>query len=290
MPRLPDPVRRRGRSLRIQAGRGARRLTADRRVLPDALLIGAQKSGTTSLSRYLLDHPDVRGADTGEVHFFDDRFDDRFDRGERTYRRHFPLEAEIAWAARSGPRPVVFEKSPKYLFHPRVPERVASMLPDAKLLVLLRDPVDRAISQHRMMVHGGREPASLAEAIELEPARIGPELELVASGHAEMVDSMSAFYSYVARGRYAEQLDRWTRHFDRGQMLVLRAEDLYGDPHTTYPRVLRFLGLAPHEPEFKVWHRGRITDPVDPADRARLAELFAEPNRRLADEWGITWG
>ena len=123
MPGLPDPVRRRGRSLRIQLGRGARRLTADRRVLPDALLIGAQKSGTTSLSRYLLEHPDVRGADTGEVHFFDDRFG----QGERAYRQHFPLEVEIEWAARSGPRPVVFEKSPKYLFHPRVPERVASM-------------------------------------------------------------------------------------------------------------------------------------------------------------------
>ncbi len=285
MARLPDPVRRRGRSIAIQLGRGARRLTADRRALPDALLIGAQKSGTTSLSKYLLAHPDVRGADTGEVHFFDDRFDD----GELAYRRHFPLVAELDRAARSGRRPIVFEKSPKYLFHPRVPERAASVVPDAKVLVLLRNPVDRAISQHRMMVHGGREPASLAEAIEQEPARIVPELELVTSGHAEMVNSMSAFYSYVARGRYAEQLDRWAQRFDREQMLVLRAEDLFGDPPPTYAKVLRFLGLAPHEPDFTVWHKGRITDPVDPADRARLAELFAEPNRRLADEWGIAW-
>lgn len=279
--RLPP----RARNLEVHLRRVARRATAERRALPDALLIGAQKSGTTSLSRYLRSHPDVRSSVDGEVHYFDDRFH----RPVRTYRAQFPLDLELERAARRGPRPVVFEKSPKYLFHPQVPARAASVVPRAKLLVLLRNPVDRAISQHRMNVHGGREPLSLAAAIEAEPARIGPELELVEGGHLEMVNSMSAFYSYVARSRYAEQLARWEQHFSRDQMLVVRAEDLFTEPEPTYDRILAFLGLAPHRPEFKVWHPGRITDPVDPADRARLERALAASTERLAAEWDIRW-
>ena len=120
--------------------RVARRASADLRALPDFVIIGAQKAGTTSLWRYLVEHPQIVGPTEKEIHFFDARFD----RGARWYRARFPLRASLRRGAR-----LTFEASPYYLAHPFVPARVRAMLPDAKLVVLLRDPVERAWSHYR---------------------------------------------------------------------------------------------------------------------------------------------
>ena len=100
---------------------------------------------------------------------------------------------------------------------------------------------------------------------------------------------MSATYSYVARGLYADQLDRWAEHLPRERMLVRRAEDLFERPGEVYADVLDFAGLAPHAPEFRAWHSAGGRAEVDPAVRAALERAFEEPNRRLAERWGISW-
>src|SRR5436189_26280 len=121
------------------------------RPLPDFLILGAQKAGTTALYAYLRWHPQVTGPSFKEVSFFDRHYA----RGERWYRAHLPVRR----------RAVVGEASPSYLFHPLAPERVARMLPEARLIALLRNPVDRAFSHYQHEVALGREQLSFEDAL-----------------------------------------------------------------------------------------------------------------------------
>ncbi len=130
-----------------------RHLTAPFRVLPDFVVIGAQRSGTTSLYNNLVEHPQIASCIRKEVHYFDAYFE----RGSYWYRGHFPRAAELRRLARRHGAPVLTgEATPMYLFDPPCRRRLAELVPDAKLLVLLRDPVAREYSQYQVRVvrHG----------------------------------------------------------------------------------------------------------------------------------------
>jgi hypothetical protein len=241
------------------------------RALPDFLILGAQKAGTTALYTYLRRHPQISGPVFKEVSFFDRHYV----RGERWYRAHLPI--------RHGG--IVGEASPSYLFHPQAPERVARMVPDARLIVLLRNPVDRAFSHYQHEVAFGREELSFEEAIARESERMDGELE-------RMLADPSYFsyawwnYTYLARGRYAEQLERWLAAFPREQLLVLLTDELAEDTPGTYRSVLRFLEVDEHGLDSYPRVFEREYAELDPAVRAKLEDEFAEPNRRLADLLG----
>jgi hypothetical protein len=130
---------------------------------------------------------------------------------------------------------------------------------------------------------------SFAEAIEAEPDRIRTHLAQIVDGTASAGGGPANLYSYVARGRYAEQLDRWLQYYPRERLLVLRSEDLLTDPESTYRKVLAYLELADHQPAFTRYNAARKPYAVDPEVREKLDELFAEPNRRLEQEYGIAW-
>jgi hypothetical protein len=281
--RLPEPIRRAKAQIRPLY----RKLTNARRGLPDFVIIGAQKAGTTSLMRYLQSHPDVVSEPgVGEVHFFDNNWQ----RGEHYYRAHFPLRRTIERRHQhSGHETVTGEKSPFYLFHPLVPERAHRIIPNVKLVVLLRNPVQRAASQHRMNTNMGIETLALKEAIEAEPARIEPSFREISAGGSFTSGLPAARFSYVSRGRYVEQLHRWLAFYPREQLLILRSEDLADDPETTFATTLEYLGLAPHRPEFVQHNRARRAYAIEPEVAARLEELLREPNQRLAEEFGISW-
>jgi hypothetical protein len=236
---------------------GLRRVRGHEGRLPDFLIIGAQKSATTSLYRYLCEHPAVEPALVKEVHFFDHSFR----RGPGWYRRHF---RDAAASAAYGRR-LTGEASPYYLVHPAVPARVAAMLPDVRLIVLLRDPVARAISHYHHEFRRGFESLGLMEALEQEETRIQGEAErLCTDPHYRSY----AFehYTYKARGRYAEQLARWMRHFETDQLLVLEAEHLQAAPLETLDRVAAFLGLESWRPNVAARHNpggvARVPQPV----------------------------
>jgi hypothetical protein len=263
VPRIPEPVRKVVRN----AIWGFGRVTARWRPLPDFLVIGAQKAGTTALYAYLRWHPAVTGPSWKEVSFFDRHWW----RGERWYRGQFPL--------RSAGR-LVGEASPSYLFHPLAPERVRSLLPDARLIALLRDPVERAYSQYQHEVALGREPLSFEDALEAEEERTRGEVErLVADPRAFSRDWWD--HTYAARGLYAEQLERWLAVFPRNQLLVVATDELGEKPAETYAAVLSFLGVEPHTLDDYPRVFDRSYAPMRPETRAALAERFAEPNRRL---------
>ncbi len=266
----------------------ARRGTAPARALPDFLLIGAQKAGTTSLYAYLVAHPDVRAAARKEVHYFDLGFTRGAELGEGWYRSMFPLRARLALEQRAthGGPVLTGEASPYYLFHPMAPQRAAALVPDARLLVLVRDPVERAWSHYRHEVAAGREPLDLAAALDAEPQRLaGAEEDLRAGVDSEPTRAHRRF-AYVGRGRYAEQLCAWLGHFPRDQVLVLTAEDLFERPEPTWQAAVDFLGLrAVPPPRFQVHNQGAASE-LDPDVRDRLARTFAGPNAELAQLLG----
>lgn len=292
---LPVPAylfyRRRLTDLKTLAGRNPGR----GRVLPDFIIIGAAKCGTTSLYGALADHPfvvpcvteDGHFDKTKEVHFFDYSFY----RGEDWYRSHFPTAEERAAFAREHGRPFLTgEASPSYISHLWAPGRVRQMLPDVKLLAIFRNPVDRAYSQFKMTWREGEEDIeSFLEATEREDERLAPELERLAAD--PWYNSWDyGCWSYLSRSRYAEQVERWLELFPREQLLFLKAEDLFADPGPTIDAAYDFLGLPPHHPaQPAVLNAARYeTMPADA--RAALTEYFRPHNERLYELVGIDFG
>jgi len=239
--------------------------------LPDFLILGAQKAGTTALYAYLRWHPQITGPSFKEVSFFDRHYA----RGERWYRAHMPVR-------RGG---IVGEASPSYLFHPSAPERVARMLPGARLIALLRNPVDRAFSHYQHEVALGREELSFEDALAREDERMVGEVERMLRDPAYFSYAWWN-YTYAARGRYAEQLERWFGSFPSEQLLVLLTDELAADTGATYERVLEFLGVDARGLDSYPRIFEREYAGMDPATRSQLQDEFAEPNRRLAELLG----
>ena len=174
----------------------AGRLTSRARMLPGFLIVGAQRCGTTSMYRTLSQHPAVLKAVLHKgVHYFDMNYE----RGMSWYRAHFPLQP------RDQPGPQAFESSPYYLFHPLAAERIARDLPGVRLLVLVRDPVERAYSAHAHETARGFETEPFERALELETTRLAGEEERMAADPG-YVSLSHQHHAYCARGRYAEQL------------------------------------------------------------------------------------
>lgn len=248
-----------------------RRLTAGSRGLPDALIIGAQKAGTTSLFQYLVQHPSVLAPAVKEVHYFDLNFE----RGERWYRAHFPRRGELAGGM------LTVDASPYYLVHPLAPERAAATLPRAKLIALVRNPVDRAWSHHQHEIRAGRETLSFEEAVDRESERTdGAEQRLRDEpGH---YDWNHHRYTYLRRGQYVDQLERWVEQFGREQLLVLQSEWLFEEPVAATAEVCRFLGLPDRPLErYEAFYAGGYTTQMPAELRARLVEHFEPFNRDL---------
>ena len=247
---------------------GVRGLTAGRRQWPDFIIIGAQRAGTTSLTKWLYSHPQVEPARTREVHFFDLNYD----RGLRWYRSNFPIRREGQ---------VTGESTPYMLFHPLAPERAARDLPDTtRFIVLLRDPVERAISQYWLNRRRHHETESFSRALELEPERLAGQEEIVRSGRRS--DSHQRF-SYVARGQYAEQIERWFGHVGRDRVEVVQSEEMF---ESAADGVLTWLGLPPSERPFPRGNDAIRHEEADAADIARLRAHFAPYNRDLEELLG----
>jgi hypothetical protein len=214
--------------------------TAGSRGLPDFLVIGAKRGGSTSLYKNLARTPGVlplfpvREQVKGTYYF-----DVEFGRGERWYRSHFPMVDR----RRSGA--VVGEASPYYLSHPWAAERAGALVPDARIVALLRDPVARAHSHYKERVKQGIETLpTFADAISAEDDRLAGEVERMVEDPSYRSWSHLNF-GYLAQSDYATGLRRWLEHFPTDQVLVLASEDFYAAEGPTIDRVRAHLGLAP---------------------------------------------
>lgn len=261
-----------------------RLVTASGRALPDFLVLGAMKAGSTSLYHALSQHPGVFPAATKEIHYFDNHLSE----GLGWYRAFFPLRRTLDAARAAGRAVATGEASPLYLVHPRVPEALSATLPDVRLVAVLRDPVERAVSHYNHNVrvsqaHGqSREPLSFAEAIAAEDERIAGEVERILADPSYNSVPFSR-YTYKTRGQYAEQLERYAARFPRENLLVLQSEAFYRDVQGTMDRVFDFLGLDPWQvPDVRPQNKHRPqTPPPDPRTLDALRAHFAPHNERL---------
>ncbi len=252
-------------------------MTSSLRILPNFLVIGVEKGGTTSLFRYLVKHPNVLPAAKKEIHYFSHVYNV----GYHTwgwYRGHFPLK--ITRAMHPHQPATVGEASANYISHPHAPQRVAAMLPGVKIIALLRNPIDRAYSQYQHKVRQGLEDLSFEEAIRKEPGRMAGEWDRMMNDPS-YYSAAYHYHAYVQRGQYAEQLERWFAQLPREQFLVLRSEDLFERPREIYADVLDFLGLPAWDPvDFKPYLKATYTEM--PADlRDELGAHFQPHNQRL---------
>jgi hypothetical protein len=248
--------------------------------LPDFIIIGAQKCGTGFLYRRLRQHPDFKPTNVREVHYFDDNYH----RGLDWYRSHFPASKG------KGKRwTVTGEKSPYYLYHPLAARRTATVVPQAKLIVLLRNPVDRAYSAYHHQRRAESETLSFEDAITAEEHRLwGEEKKMLAE--ESYVSFNHRRFSYLSRGVYVDQLRNWHDYFEREQMLILKSEDFYSRTQENMALVLDFLGLPGWEFDLAEPRNKRRYEPMEPATRRSLKEYFEPHNQRLYEYLGADLG
>ena len=236
-----------------------------RAVLPDFVVIGAQKCASTSILSYIGQHSGVRLPRRKSTHFFDREFD----RGADWYARQFPREWFGARDWLTG------ESCPSYLFLPEVAPRMAALMPKARLITILRDPVKRLISQYHHEKRKGRVPGDFSAYVAGSMTAAWP-----VSGELEHVLQQAG----VPRGHYADQLRHWQKHFPREQMLVVGFEDLIATPDAVMASIFAFLGLPPQKVDTsQVLNSGSGKGEVmDAGLLEELRQLYAEKNRGLA--------
>lgn len=264
-------------------------LTAEQRRLPDYLIIGTKKGGTTSLINWLLNHPHVaRMFPPAQKLKSSHYFDINYARGPDWYRSHFPTRRSLGRrASRLQGSVIVGEASPYYMFHPAAAQRAWETNPRAKVITLLRDPVSRAYSNYWDRRATGTEDLPTFEAA------ISAEGGRLSKVDYERLVSDPTFYSfghdnhsYLARGRYLEHLSSWLDAFPRNQILILKAEDMFAHPEAVYARVQRYLevpeiGEIPLE---KFNERAR--PPMAAETRSQLVDYYRPHNAALYEALG----
>ena len=272
--------------------------TSQVRLLPDFIIIGTQRGGTTSLYYYLTEHPGIARALMKEVHFFDDNFRE----GLNWYRAQFPSSLQKYYAERIRKEHFITgESSPYYLFYPPAPKRISALVPQAKLIVLLRNPVDRAYSHHWLVTLEENETLSFEEAIKCEGERMAGEHEkILANEHYSSFNHRH--YSYLSRGIYVDQLKHWMNYYPKEQFLILKSEDLYKDTAAVFQQTLDFLGVPGEElhgnKEFKQYRepnkKGYKNEEKPPEMDAKVREYlvayFKPHNQRLYEFLGRDFG
>jgi hypothetical protein len=244
----------------------------------------------------LTEHPGILSASSKETHFFDENFA----KGVNWYRAQFPTSLYKSYIQnirkqefRTG------EGTPYYILYPHTPRRIAQIVPHVKLIALLRNPVERAYSQYWIEVKACFETWSFEDAIKGEKERLAGELEKMLKDENYYSHSYRHF-SYLERGIYIDQLQRWMEYFPKEQLLVLRSEDLYKEPASVMKQTLDFLGVTSPElskeyknyrrPSKKGYRNKEVPPKMDMEIREYLVDYFQPHNARLYDYLGIDFG
>lgn len=234
--------------------------------VPNFIIIGSQRCGTTSLYTYLAQHPQILTPIKKEMDFFSWHFD----RGIDWYLAHFPPMPE-------GEQFLTGEASPSYFDSLEAPQRLYSPFPEVKLVVLLRNPVDRAISQFYRLTELNWEVRSFDRAISDEIARL-------AQNPAYIIGEEPG--NYLARGRYIEFIKNWLDFFPKEQLLILKSEDFYAGAATTVKQVLEFLDLPEYQlPEYQNANPGSY-QPISDSVRDWLSDYFTPYSQELEEYLG----
>jgi len=251
--------------------------TSETRVLPGLIIIGAQKAGTTSLFYYLSQHPQLIPSIKKEIHYFDGGLDpnsDDFLRGEAWYKAHFPQKNEIRASD------LTFEATPSYLFHPEVPKRIYDLLPNVKMIALLRNPTERAISQYFHDIRKNREFLPIIDALRAEEERLKLIIE-----NKDFKNPAFFRFSYKLRGHYYDQLIRYLEYFDSNNLLILNSEHFFNDTINALMKIFEFLDIKTNldEVDLQPKHVSKNKIKVDEEVYKYLNDYFLPHNKKLYD-------
>ena len=268
-----------------------RSLSSEQRVLPDFIIIGAQKAGTSSLYSYLIQHPGIISALDKEIHFFDSPSNRA--KGLYWYRKYFcTMSKKQRLQKKLGYLPLTGEATPSLLFDLHAPKFVAQVIPNVKLIVLLRDPISRAYSHYNHnRKFEGREPLSFEQAIEQEPNRTHEKME-VWQHHETYIDVSIGHYAYVQRGFYDDQLKRWFQYFPRENFCILKSEDFFNDPQDQLDQLISFLNLPNYQFDCSnVSNSGKYKTELPTTTKEKLKSKFQAHNENLRQilGWSSTW-
>ena len=268
---LSNTCRRRWRTARRFIG------LRERHPRPHFLGVGTQKGGTSSLYHLLKQHPDLYLPDNKEIHYFT-KF---YERGDDWYREQF--EAAPAGLLRG-------EITPFYLFHEAVPDRIHALRHDMKIIVLLRNPVDRTLSQYFHSCRWNLETLPLEKALAAEPERLKGALNIIRQPGGTHLSYQE--HSYLARSRYEEQLPRYLRLFGRNQVLVLRSDGLYDAERKTLESITQFLNIRPFPDNITIPFENQgagEAEKVSPEVRKHIAKQLESTFNWLEQTLDISW-
>jgi hypothetical protein len=244
---------------------------------PHFLCIGSQKSGTTSFYQTLKAHEEIYLPDNKEIHYFTKYFD----KGSDWYVEQF---------AEAPPGRLRGEVTPYYLFHEAVPQRIHAFRPKIMLIALVRDPVDRSISQYFHSCRYGFETLPLREAIASETERLAGSLEQIHQPGG--LHKAHQEFSYLARSRYEVQLKRYRVLFRPHQLLVLRCEDLFQSPTQVLRRVADFLAVSPFPLHLQIPWANQGNEEANGVDihlRREIRDCLEPTYAWMEENYGITW-
>lgn len=259
-------------------------IIGQRCVLPDFLILGVAKGGTTSLYQYLSQHPGVIPISGKEVYFFDKNFH----MGVNWYRKFFPSKKIMKEKSKElGYDVLTGEATPRYIHYPHAPKRVHNIIPTAKFIVLLRNPIDRAYSHWNMRWGKKKETLSFDEAINSETQRLGNEFEKMGNDN-NYYSSDYFHHAYLERGIYVDKLKHWMSIFPREKFLIIQSEKLFENPQQEYDKVLSFFGLSKWKLKdtrpkgSREYEKPQMTSEI----RKQLSEFYKPHNERLFEFLG----
>ena len=252
-------------------------------VKPDFYIIGFAKCGTTSLFEYLISHPNIHPPKGKEIDFFDRLYS----RGINWYKVGFPFTIQkFIEKVFFRKKFLTGEATPRYIEHPHAINRIKQTTPNAKFIILLRNPIDRAFSQHNMNVKNDYEINNFNDALKEEPRRISNRIE-------KMTNDITYYswnydlYAYLEHGLYVDKIKRWMEVFPKEQFLIIQSEEFFKNPSKTYNDVLKFLGLVPFPiGEFQIKGKVNKNRKIDDEFRNELVNYFKPHNQRLYDFLG----
>lgn len=247
-------------------------------LLPDFIIFGVSRSGTTSLYQYLSQHPNVEPCAIKEPRFFDQYYH----RGINWYRMNFPSKwQKFIFTKVKHKKFITGEASGAYLQNPHAPKRIHNLNPNMKLILLLRNPVDRAFSHYLRKIKNDSEKLSFEEAIDQEKSRIEGEQEKMEQNEKYYSPTYHAL-SYLTTGLYSVRLKRWLKYFSMKQILILSNEEFLSDPQKIYDKTLEFLDLPTYKLSiFKKFSKQQLSMKMNSKTREKLLDYCKPYNEDL---------
>jgi len=240
-------------------------------LLPKFLIIGTQRAGTTSLYQYLIQHQEILPSKIKETHFFSNNFHKGLSWYESQF--SFPQDSPV-----NHQNSITGEATPYYIFHPLSPKRIAKIIPDVKIIILLRNPVDRAYSHYNHIVKLGHENLSFEDAIKIESERLEGEEKKILEGNYSFNHQ---HFSYISRSRYVDQLRVWLKLFPKNHIMIIKSEEFFDKPENILSKVFSFLKLSNMNfKKFEKFNEGEYK-PIDSTTKEKLINYFKPYNEQL---------